>query len=128
VTPKPLKTPRSTIQIPSSRVSAKDVNLFRAFLRSVGLKFLASYGRGGKFVIPRFTLRIFRNAPYTGELPKVILDGKRSIALVRAGVHILPFVITLFLVLFNGNKLLNGPQISGTAIFALQVAAKLHVS
>ncbi|KAH8731760.1 hypothetical protein GQ44DRAFT_821920 [Phaeosphaeriaceae sp. PMI808] len=80
----------------------------RSFLRSVGLKTL-----------------IFPKRSYQ-ESEKIIISGSWLIALTRAGVHILPISITLFLFVFNGTNFLNGPKVSNLASFFLQVAAKIH--
>jgi hypothetical protein len=86
-------------------------------LRSVGLKVLSS----GK----RFKDR--RRSKSSVEEPKVVESRSLLIAITRTGVHLLPICVTVFIIAFNVIGYLNGPDISGTANFALQVASKLHV-
>lgn len=86
-----------------------EASQWQSILRSVGLKALAYFVR-------------------REEVPKIILSESRRLASTRTAVHILPATITLFLFLFNGIHLLNGPDITGMAKFWLQIAAKFHVS
>lgn len=90
-----------------SQVRKNGQKAARSFVRSVGLKPLVFAAQG--------------------ERQKVVVSGSRTIAITRAGAHIFPVIITMFLIALNGNVLLNGPPISTAAVFFLQVAAKLHV-
>lgn len=109
---------RNSHQTGGSHRDSKHVQPFRSFLRAVGLKIFISR-RQSKQPPEKCNKK---------ENPKIIVSPSRLIAFTRAGVHILPITITLFLLLFNGIELLNGPDMTTTALFGLQVAAKFHVS
>jgi hypothetical protein len=84
--------------------------LKRAFLYALGLKILLSIGTKSS----------------DDEKPKRVLTASRGLATVRTLTHLVPVLITVFLFMLNGFKLLNGPNIVPVATFFLQVAAKVH--
>jgi hypothetical protein len=102
------------------RAPANDADLsgVHTFLRSVGLKVLSSGKRRGHR----------RHQPVQDEPPKPAIIQSRTIAITRTGVHILPVFATVFLICFNAVGFLNGPEISTSATFFLQLVSKFHVS
>lgn len=98
------------------RVRPSNESPSHTFLRSVGLKVLSSGER----------LKRHRKLHPTEEQPKVVESQSLVIAITRIGAHLLPILITVFLLLFNAIGFLNGPAITTPAEFALQVASKLH--
>ncbi|KAF2756694.1 hypothetical protein EJ05DRAFT_72993 [Pseudovirgaria hyperparasitica] len=102
---------------PASSASTQHQRAFRqrkaewsprhTFLRAVGLKIAASWA-------------------YKREDPKTVVSGSRWIAFQRLGVHLLPAVFTLLVLLMNVIGVYNGPVISTGGNFALQVASKFH--
>lgn len=109
----PQNNPGNSSRAQNPHGTTRNAQLFRSFLRSVGLKVLTSIRYSG---------------PGKADKPKVIVSQSLRIALTRAGVHIFPITITCFLLLLNGVVLLNGPDVTTNTLFGLQVVAKLHVS
>lgn len=86
---------------------------FTYFLRSVGLKVIASTQYTRKLGVKR-------------EEKKPVIITSRRLALAKAGVHLVPCLITVFLIGFNAGGFVNGPEISIVSRYFLQIASKLH--
>lgn len=65
--------------------------------------------------------------PNGQEVPKPVLSKSWVLALFSIGTHVLPTMITVFLITFNAKVMVNGPPISVPATYVLQGASKLHV-
>lgn len=86
---------------------------FQTLLHSTGLKLLSYKNR--------------YKGPNGQEVPKPVLSKSWALALFSLGTHVLPTMITIFLITFNARVMINGPPISVPAAYVLQGASKLHV-
>lgn len=110
----------STAISPGSRASSstnkrkrQSASGVKSLLRSAGLKVLA--------VGKPFKRREQK------EERKVLVSKSRYIAIARLGAHILPILITSFIIVFNAVGVLNGPDINSISRLSLQLASKVHV-
>ncbi|KAH7384067.1 hypothetical protein DE146DRAFT_214255 [Phaeosphaeria sp. MPI-PUGE-AT-0046c] len=60
------------------------------------------------------------------EVPKPVLLKSWVLALCSLSNHVLPTIITVFLITFNAKVMVNGPPTSVPATYVLQGASKLH--
>lgn len=113
----PPKTHPANVQVNTRRANnAPTQPRWYIFLQSIGLKILTQL---------RFSC--FHGLLPSTEPLKVVESPSRPTAVIRTGAHILPIIITAFIITFNAKGLLNGPEPSKSGEFALQIAAKIHV-
>lgn len=105
--------PSSTQTLNHAQRNTQGLSSWRTFLRSIGLRILA---------LGRLAKRRER-----AEEKKVLVSSSRCIAMARLGAHVLPILITVFIIVFNAVGMLHGPTIPSIAKLLLQVTAKLHV-